>query len=307
MLMVLIVGVISLLMVGCSASTKVYEENIEQGLEQIERDEFTEAEASFKVALEEKPEDDQGNLLIKQVQDFQQAQKELDSGDLEAATEWIEKVIKVEDASDLLVKKGIKMQEQMEELKSDKEAFLVSYETAKKQLEDQTFDDSIKTLEDVLQRDFSHAFNADLKKDIEALKEEVIVAQEQKIENDKAEEERKAAELEAEKVRKEEEDKKKASKDVGAFKGYWLKDTMACHFTNGYIACALANSDFITYDKITAINHISSSQIEITFDGGVKSTLDLIDQDSLKLADGVYSRVSEEEANAIYDGYYELP
>lgn len=94
---------------------------------------------------------------------------------------------------------------------------------------------------------------------------------------------------------------------VGPFKGYWLKDTMACHFTDTYVACALAESDFITYEEIIEVNLISDTQIELTFEGDVKNNFRLLDKNTLELADGVYDRVSAGEANAIYGGHYTLP
>lgn len=94
---------------------------------------------------------------------------------------------------------------------------------------------------------------------------------------------------------------------VGPFKGYWLKDTMACHFADTYVACALAESDFITYDEIIKTNLISDTQIELIFEGDVKNTFHLLDENTLELADGVYDRVSAGEANAIYGGHYTLP
>lgn len=297
-ILIVLISIMSLSIAGCSASAKIYEENMKLGFEELERDELSEAETFFKKALEEKTDDDKVSVLIKQIQDYQQMQKELELGNLEGAMEWTEKVLEVENGSDLLVENGVEVQDQILRLESEQESYLAIYEKAKKQLSHQSFDESLKTLETLLKEDFSHATHADLKKDIEELKKEVIESKEK---------ERLAAELATKKAKQEEESRNNASNDISPFGGYWLKDTMACHITNDFTSCALAESDFITYDEIETFNHINDSLIEIVYKDGTKFTLELVDKNSLQLADGVYDRVSKEEANAIYNGYYELP
>ena len=62
-------------------------------------------------------------------------------------------------------------------------------------------------------------------------------------------------------------------------------------------------SDFITYDNIIDLNPISSTEVEVTLEGGHKSTLKLSNNNNTL---DTFRRVTKEEANAIFDGYYEL-
>lgn len=66
-------------------------------------------------------------------------------------------------------------------------------------------------------------------------------------------------------------------------------------------------SDFITYDNIIDLNPISSTEVEVTLEGGHKSTLKLSNNNNtLHMPYDTFRRVTKEEANAIFDGYYEL-
>ncbi|MEK3888795.1 hypothetical protein [Bacillus sp. FSL K6-3431] len=309
---------LSLALIGCSQSNEAYEQMMAKGLERIEKEEFAKAEGFFEMALEERPDDAQASILLEQTQQIQEADRELTDGNIDNASKLLGKVIKVEEGSDLLVEQAQLMREKIQALKSKESEYLASFEDAKKKLNEQAYDESIQTLETLLQQDLSHPLHTEMKKNVETFKGEVVIAKEKavaeaKIEKEKqAELERKAAQLKAEAEKKAAElkaaeEKKAASKDIGALGGYWLNGTMACHITAELAACALANSDHITNTKIINISHLSSTEIELSFEEG-STKYDVSNKDMVKFPDGqYYKRVSKEEANAVYDGYYELP
>ncbi|CAM4240395.1 hypothetical protein [Lederbergia lenta] len=319
---------LSLALIGCS-NNKVYEQMMAKGLERIEKEEFAKAESFFEMALEEKPEDEHAKILSQQTKLIQQALEGFSDGNLDKVEEVIGKIMDGEEGSELLVKKAKAMQKEIKVLKTSEKEYLLSFENAKKQLNEQAFDASIQTLEALLQQDLTHPFYKDVKQKITSFIEEVKIAKDKAAAEARAEEERQAAlakkaeeeRMAAELKAKEEEERKAAklkaeaekkakeaaSKDIGTLGGYWLNDTMACHITSEYVACALAYSDFITFDKIKSIKHVSDTEIELIYEeGSVK--YDISNKDKIKFADGeFYQRVSKEEANAIYDGYYKLP
>lgn len=307
LLFVLIISSILLTVTGCSQSNEVYEKLMKKGLEQIAEDKFVQAEGSFEMALEEKPEDEEANLLLKQTVYMIEGEQAFIDGDLEVARKSVKEVIKLDKGSEDLIKKAVAMEDQLEKFKDNKQRYIESYQKAEQELADEAYETSLKTIEEVLAEDLSHAFYAEIKQDMESLQAEVILEQEQVNTAIKKEAEEKAAA-----AAKVEAEKKVASNDIGSLAGYWLNsndETLACHFTNNYVACAVAYSDVITNDKIKQVKHISSTETQIMFVDGFTGNYDLVSNDMLIMsATGEsYRRVSKEVANAIYDGYYELP
>lgn len=305
LLFVLIISSILLTVTGCSQGNEVYDKLMKKGLEQIAEDKFVQAEGSFEMALEEKPEDEEASLLLKQTVYMIEGEQAFIDGDLEAATKSVKEVIKLDKGSEDLIKKAVAMEDQLETFKDNKQLYIESYQKAEQELADEAYETSLKTIEEVVAEDLSHAFYTEIKQDMESLQAEVVLEQEQVNTAIKKEaEEKAAAKVEAE--------KKVASNDIGSLAGYWLNsndETLACHFTNNYVACAVAYSDVITNDKIKQVKHISSTETQITFVDGFAGNYDLVSNDVLIMsATGEsYRRVSKEVANAIYDGYYELP
>lgn len=309
---------------GCSKNNEIYEKMMEQGLLQVEKEKYASAANFFEKALEEKPKDDKATRLIKQIQQLIKAQKEFDEGDFEAAKSSAEEVKKVEGGLEEVLEKAKSLIGQMEDMEKEKEELNTSFDEAKQHFEQGRFDDSLGILDEILENDLGHPFFGELKEDIDTLKggvreaKEIALAEAKK----KAEAEAKAmaeaeakAKAAAEKAEKEraavEEKAKKeatASKDIGAAGGYWLTEdrTEACHLTSGYLACAVKQSDVIFKHDITNINFINSTEIELTFSNGHTSKIS-VNNNVLQGEGGRMLRVSKEEANGIYDGYYELP
>lgn len=322
-----IVLFISSFLIACSASktNKVYEEMLEKGFDQIEKNDLVQAKIYFEKALDTKPDDQQAALLLNQVVHFQNAEEEMKTGDIHKANEFVEKVLAIKEGSNILIEKAISLQKEIEKLFADEKQYKGQYEKAERVLEEQSFEEALASIQSVLNKDLRHDYFQDLKTEFETLKQQVMTAQKETLAREIAEAQ-KQAEQEAEKaeqeaieekqlkeekvvkvIEKEKQEKNESDDAIRPIVGYWLLDTMACHITSTYVACALAESDFITNNQILAARSISETIIELSLDEATVQ-FELIDGDLLQFENGeVYQRVSKDEANAIYGGYYELP
>ncbi len=298
---------------GCSKNNEIYEKLMEQGVQQIEKEEYERAENFFKKALEENPKDEKATILIKQTQKMLKALKEYDEGDFEAAKISAEKVEKLKGGSETLQEKEESLMGRMEEMEEKKEKYTASYEVAKQHYEQGEIDESLRIVDEISEEDLSHPFFGHLTENIDMLKSDLKNAREKALaaaEEAMAEAEKIAAEkAQQEKVAEEKSKIEAAPKDIGAAGGYWLTEdrTEACHLTSTYFACAVKQSDVGFEENIINIHHISSTEIELTLNSGYKTRLILADKDVLQGEGGRMNRVSKEEANSIYEGYYELP
>ncbi|MFA8437710.1 hypothetical protein [Pueribacillus sp. YX66] len=290
-----------LFVIGCS--NKAYEEVMQQGYDAIENEEYIEAEACFKRALDEKKDDNKAITLLKQTQSFQLALLKFNKGNLEAANDAVVKVTEIEDGSERLVERASVLKEDIDKFKDSIKMYEETYQTAKDQFDNEKYHDTIKVIEEVLKQDLSHPAFTGVKHKFESLlktaKENVEVkAVEQK--------ERKVAKK-VKKERKKSEEKLK-EQGIGDAEGYWLSTdkSEACHITNTYWACAVAFSDVMFHYEFTNIEHVSSSEIKVTM-SGYSTTLQMKGKDTLSFEDVTYHRVSKKQANDIYDGYYTLP
>lgn len=92
------------------------------------------------------------------------------------------------------------------------------------------------------------------------------------------------------------------------FTGYWLGGNIACHITESYIACAAPYSDFITHDEFVEYQYLIDIEVKVFFSDGKDTVLKFSEDGSSFYAyDETYRRVTKEDANAIFDGYYKLP
>lgn len=308
----LLFSILLFTVVGCSSNQAAVDEAIAEGLTFIEEEAYEKAEESFQSALELKPEDELATNLLLQTQLIQGAFDDLENGELESAVSAIEEIIVVENGSEHLILRANEVKQDIDELSGkleDLEALLLQTEEL---LDNEEIVDLIEILEEALAEDLDHVIFEDVKKDLEIQLVEAKSIQE-KIEKEREEAERKAAEerakKEAEEKARHEAEKKAAeqAKQVADFTGYWLNDEFACHMTTSYMTCAMPYSDFITYDDITNIKPLNSTEVEVTSADGHKTVFKLSNNNStLQVPGGTYKRVSKDEANAIFDGYYEL-
>lgn len=301
---VLFITALFFILVSCSGKEAAYEEAINEGLSHLENDEYELAEQSFQNALEIKPEDEYANNLLSQTELIQKAYQHFDEENIEEAVETIKKIIEIEDGSEHLVMRANEIQEEIDNLLAKVEQIEESLADAENLLEDENVDDATEILENILGEDLKHRIFTEVKESAESLLKEAQSIQE-RIEKEREEELKREAE---EKARKEAEEKAKQAaaqqkKEIPNISGYWLNDELACHVTTTYITCAMPYSDFITYDNIIDLNPISSTEVEVTLEGGHKSTLKLSNNNNTL---DTFRRVTKEEANAIFDGYYEL-
>lgn len=293
--LVLLISSIGLLLLGCSNTT--YEQAMEEGLVALDEQDYEKAAASFTRALEEKAGNKEAGALLRQTEYIQEATMQMENGDLTSAADAAEMVISLEGGSSQLINVAKEYQEEIAILQEKSEAYSASYEEAKKKYDSEEFDEAIDQLEKILAEDMEHAFLKQLKVDIENLLEEVQEAKESAI---------LAAE---EEEQKQEEEQKVSDQAIGEFAGYWLNDenNISCHITSSYMHCAMPYSDFITHHEINAIKHMNATEVEITIAGEAPFILKLSDNNgTLQTPAYTYKRVSKEEANAIFDGHYEL-
>lgn len=306
--MLLLFATMFLILVGCS-NDAAYEEAIEEGLSYIEETEYLLAEESFEKALELKPDDEYATNLLTQTKLIQQAYEQFENEEIKEALATIEEIIEIEEGSEHIVSRVEELQEEIEALLEKLEQFEASLDEVEQLLEKEEVEEATQLINNILEEELEHAVFAQIKKRAESLLEEAQRIQE-RMEKERQEAERKAAEEKArkeaeEKARKEAEHKKQAANITG----YWLKvdEDLSCHVTTTYMTCALAYSDFITYDRITNIHPISSTEVEVTTEDGHTTLFTLSNNNNtLQTPGGTFNRVTKEAANAIFDGYYEL-
>lgn len=313
---VLLASVIMFMIAGCSNNKQMYEKLMKQGIEEIEKEEYTYAESFFQKALEQKPNDEAANSLLEQTKHIQVALEKFAEGDFDDAIQSLEKVTNIESATDLLVDKAKDMEAKIADIQSNEETYYAAFEQAKEQMATGKSNESLQTIEKLLEKDLSHPFYAELKQEAEALKAEAIAMDEKAKKEGEERAQAKAMKQEAErkeevrkKAEKEKRGKETKSNAIGAVGGYWLTEdrTTACHITSNFIACAVKESDVFFNDKITKIKHVSETETVLTINNDHKTKLVLVEDDVLQTENERLYRVSKDEANAIYDGYYELP
>lgn len=288
--------ILAFVLVGCG--NKAYDEAMDNGKNTIEEMKYDEAVAHFEVALEAKKDDDKAIDYLVQTEIMIRGIDAFAKGELDEAKDEFTKVGMVEDASTFLQDEAAK---QLEEIKTLEKAFTdleAQFNKAKKLSEKKDYEQAMVLLEDSLELDESNPYMDTLKADMQTLQTDLEKA-----------EEKAAAEA---KKKAEEEEKEQAEKDsqqVNKVLGYWLTvdETMACHITESYMACAVAYSDVIFNDPISSIKgNPGDDSVTFTFGNGTTSTVSTATDGVLHMSETL-KRVSKEQANGIYDGYYELP
>lgn len=310
------------LIVGCSNDKQMYEQLMKQGIEEIEKEQYTYAESFFQKALEQEPNDELASTLLEQTKHIKAALEKFAEGDFDLALQSLEKIKGTDSSTDLFVTKAEETIAKIADIQNNGEAFNESYEQAKTQMATGKSQESLQTVEKLLEEDLSHPFYADLKQKAEALKAEAITLEgkaKRESEERAQDEEKKKAKNEKKDIERKEKGRKQAenekqeldakTNDIGPFGGYWLNEdrTTACHITNTFIACAVKESDILFNDTIIKIEHVSDTETVLTTENQHTTKLVLVKDDVLQTENEHLQRVSKEEANRIYDGYYELP
>lgn len=299
--MIVSLFIFTLILTACG--NKAYEAAIENGMNALEEKEYNEAVPFFEAALEEKPDDKTASQYLSQTANMINGLIALDEGTLHEAKTFFRDVEKVEEGTATLkadAKEALHMMEELEENYTNLENVLKDAEKLKEKKE---YKDALAKIDEALEEDFSHASIQPFEDDFKKLHTDVQDAKEK-------------ADLEAKKKKEEEkrlakENKKEQEQEqINKVLGYWLSadETMACHITESYIACAVKQSDVIFNDPVASMEgNIDENSVIITFDDGSNVTYSTKTPDILDFDTETFSRVSKETANAIYDGYYKLP
>lgn len=313
--LLLLTIILAFVLVGCG--NKEYDEAMENGKLAIEEVKYDDAVAFFETALEAKVDDEAASDYLLQTESMITGLDTFDKGDLDKATDAFKKVGMVEDASTLL-------QDEAKEQLSEIEALVELHATvedlfkeAEKVGAENKFEDATAVIDEALKHDFDHVYMEDLEANLQTLQTDLEKAEEKAVAEAKKKAEEKK-QKEAEEKRKAEEEKKLAEEKAQAEKdqqqvnkvvGYWLTmdETMACHITESYMACAVAYSDVMFNDPISSIKgNPGEDSVTFTFGNGTTSTVSTATDGVLHMGETI-NRVSKEQANGIYDGYYELP
>src|SRR5699024_677828 len=206
----------------------------------------------------------------------------------------------------------------IEELEADYVDIEDLLSDAKELHEEKEYKKALATMDEVFAYDFSHASFHSLEENAEQLQNDIENAKEKE---DKAEQKKKEKQTNKENTKKkknkatqkkkeEEKQQQKEQEQIDKILGYWLSEdeTMACHITESSVACAVKQSDVMFDDPVQSMEgNVEEDSVTITYENGASETHSTKTPDTLNFDTESFYRVSKEEANAIYDGYYELP
>src|SRR5699024_8123760 len=282
---------LTLILTACG--NKAYEEAIENGMNALEEKNDEEAISFFETALEEKPEDETASQYIEETEVMIDGLTALEEGDLAEAKTFFKKITDSENSISTLQARSKDALHTIEELEADYVNIKDLINDAKDLHKEKEYKKALVKLDDILTQDFSHASLHPLEEDAEQLRTDIENTKEK---TDKA----------AQKKKEEEKEQKQIDKILG----YWLSEdqTMACHITESSVACAVKQSDVIFDDPVQSMEgNVEEDSVTITYENGTSKTHSTKTPDTLNFDTESFYRVSKEEANAIYDGYYELP
>lgn len=104
---------------GCQANEEVYHQSIQKGYDAIATETYEKAAVYFETALEEKPDDEQAGILLEQTENYTDAVKAVEDGDLDKAMDKAMKSEEVKDGSEGIRKKAGKLQEDIQLVTSE--------------------------------------------------------------------------------------------------------------------------------------------------------------------------------------------
>lgn len=141
----LILGIISLFIVGCSNS-EVYENSIEQGELALSKQEYEKAAASFEIALDEKKEDKKAKTLLAQTNKMNEALKAMKENRLDEADALFEEVEGMKDGSKTLVRQAKEQREILLNRQKEDEAYNKKFAEIEKLKANQNFTEAKEQL-----------------------------------------------------------------------------------------------------------------------------------------------------------------
>ncbi|HLR72863.1 MAG TPA: hypothetical protein VK073_01500 [Pseudogracilibacillus sp.] len=163
----------SVVLLLSACGNKEYDEAMENGINSVKNEDYKEAVDFFQEALEEKEDDDEASTYLEQTELFIDGTGLMDDADLDEATSLFEEIIHTEDGlSELEDVANEKLNEiaEMKELYEETEDALDKAETEN---DEGNYKESLEEIHNALDADLSHNYFKELKKDLEALKEDV--------------------------------------------------------------------------------------------------------------------------------------
>ncbi|UOE95135.1 hypothetical protein [Alkalihalobacillus sp. LMS39] len=178
-----------IILMGCN--DEAYNNAIEKGLDYIASEEFQKAEGAFELALGEKKDDGKATALLEQTKLYQEALEAFEDANFEKATDKSELVMIQTEGSNALIKKAEEILSAIEGLQTTLTEITEKYELAMQYYEENEYEKSTITLEELLSTNLSHPIFHTVQKDVEALQNDIetaVIAKENE-EREKAERE----------------------------------------------------------------------------------------------------------------------
>lgn len=184
-------SVLFLLIILMGCNDEAYNNAIEKGLDYIASEEFQKAEGAFELALGEKKDDGKATALLEQTKLYQEALEAFEDANFENATDKAELVMIQTEGSNALIKKAEEILSAIEGLQTTLTEITEKYELAMQYYEENEYEKSTITLEELLSTNLSHPIFHTVQKDVEALQNDIetaVIAKENE-EREKAERE----------------------------------------------------------------------------------------------------------------------
>lgn len=290
-----------LLLSACSKNGKLYEENMEKADKSIEANEYEEALTYVKEALSLIEDDEVALAYEAQLNHFIDSKTFYHDGEFTEAIELLELVLAEDNGSDLLVTRAKEEQDNMTVLQMEMADYEAKLADSMALIDDKQFEEAQNLLRSLEEIYIEHSSFSILTKKRDKWDKEVVRLIEVEEEKE-AERQRKEAE---EKKQKEEEEKQK--KQIGNFAGYYLADdNFACHITETYLHCALPESDYIIDNTIDEIVENKGNEVKVIIGGNTVIWYLKNDNQTFVSGEEEMRRVTKDEANAVFGGYYEL-
>lgn len=321
------------MLVACS--NKEYEEAMDEGMESIENENFEEAADYFKLALDEKEDDEEATSLLKETELYVDGEDALMDGNLDEANVLFDSIGKEEESLSELKESADQKLEEIENLKKKEEKIDKDLEEAKEKGETGNYEEALSILKEGLEEDLSHDYFQEKEEDLESLKESMSEYKGVKEEASKSINE--AEEIQEEEdfeealsiieqaleedyehlglsdskeklieLKKDIKSKEKAQQKQDSIEGYWVDDTLEdepgteiIKITSDEFMVVIMGSDTMAYFEINSLEiDDDSGEGEINTTDNNMDISDL-EEDKMVLEDTEYYKVSEEKVENI--------
>lgn len=281
-----IVIIFIIILTGCS--NQEYDSAMENGKTAIDNEEYEKALSFFEQALEEKPDDQVAKTFFDQTRNTIAAAKLFNDGNFDEAIQALNEVLEHDDGSAVLLERAKKQLTEIKEIK-------IAYNDLDKLLKDvkelgdkKEYDQALSLINKALDNNFNHNSLDPLKQNLTKQQTDFKAA---KKEMAKQDEQNKKQEL------------------INEVTGYWAyaeNDHELCQFKEDYFVCAVMESDFYYYGRITSWDvDLKNEALMINIKDGSPINVSVSNSNKLTLGAEVYDRLSTEELENKLANFYD--